>query len=376
MTVAPPTDKHPVKPDRLRSLDAFRGFDMLWIIGLDMLIRSIASVTEIPALDWWAKQLYHARWEGLHFYDLIFPIFVFISGVAIPYSMRTKLGRDISRRVLARHTLKRGIILIFLGMVYNGFFQFEWVTLRYASVLGTIGIAYTIASLVFLFSSSYITRVIWALAILVGVAALQLLYPVPGHGNAVLTQHGIFNAWFDRQFLPGHLYGTSFDPEGWLCAISAGFLALSGCLAGELLYHRKTPQLATVGQLTGMGIILILLGSLSWNLGYPPIKSAWTSTFNLLAAGIALPLLAIFHLLIDFKRAPNWSLPLQVIGMNPLTIYLLYRIIPFDHLSRFFFGGIAQYCGPWQPAVIILGMIVVQYALLHLCYRKRLFLRI
>jgi len=371
-----PSDEQSTKPTRLKSLDALRGFDMLWIIGLDLFIRAVAGITESPLLDWWAEQTQHAQWDGLRAYDLIFPVFVFISGVAIPYAMRAKLERGTGKLKLTLHTLKRVALLIFLGLVYNGFLQLNWETLRYASVLGTIGIAYGIAALVFLFTRSFITRIAWAIALLVGVALLQLLYPVPDHGSAVLTQEGIFNAWFDRTYLPGHLYGTTFDPEGWLCAISAGFLALTGCLAGELLYHRKTPRLLSVGQFIAIGTALILLGWLCWRLGYPPIKSAWTSSFNLLAGGIALLLLALFHLLTDFGKTPNWSLPFQIIGMNPLTIYLLYRIVPFGKISQFFFGGIARHRGEWEQPTLILGMLAIQWLLLYLCYRKRIFLRI
>lgn len=372
----PSASEKPTSPTRLHSLDALRGFDMLWIIGLDLLIKTIAGLTESPCLDWWAGQMRHAAWEGLHIYDLIFPIFVFISGVAIPYAMRAKQARNVSRKSLTLHTLRRTALLILLGVVYNGLLNFEWATLRYASVLGTIGIAYAIAALVFLYTNSFKARAGWASSILIVVAALQLLYPVPEHGSATLTQHGIFNAWFDRAYLPGQLIYGHFDPEGWLCLISAGFLALLGCLAGELLYHKKTPQLVTVGQFLAAGSVLTLLGWICWHFGYPPIKSAWTSSFNLLAGGIALMVFAIFHLLIDFKKTPNWSLPLQIVGMNPLTIYLLYHIVPFAFISRFFFGGIAKLSGEWGQPVLILGMLIIQFSLLYLCYRKRIFLRI
>lgn len=361
---------------RLRSLDALRGFDMLWIIGLDILIRLISSITDSSLLGWLAEQTHHAQWEGVRFYDLIFPIFVFISGVAIPYSMRVKLNKGITRTALSIHTVKRVIILVLLGFIYNGVLNFQWDNLRCASVLGTIGIAYGIAAFLFLFTKTFRARLLCALAILLSVAALQLLIPVPDHGCGVLTQQGIFNAWFDKKFLPGRLYGGSFDPEGWICVFSASFLALLGCLVGELIYKRNSPQLSSIIQISGAGIAFILLGWFCWELGYPPIKAAWTSSFNLIAGGVALLLFAIFHLTIDFKNTPNWSLPFQIVGMNPLTIYLLYRIISFKDISHFFFSGIASLCGRWELSVIATGTIIVQFLILTLCYRKRIFLRI
>ncbi|QQL45636.1 acyltransferase family protein [Sulfuriroseicoccus oceanibius] len=364
------------KPTRLKSLDALRGFDMLWIIGLDLLFRTLAGMTESPALVWLGKQVHHVPWDGLRLYDLIFPTFVFISGVAIPYALRGKLDNGASKLKLTLHTLKRVVILIVLGMVYNGMLQFNWESLRVASVLGLIGISYGIAALVYLAGRSYWWRISTALTILLGVAALQLFYPVPDHGPGLLTREAIFNSWVDQHLLPGQLYFGFHDPEGLVCILSAGFLALLGCLAGELLHHRKSPQFRSVIQFTAAGATLLFLGWLCWDNGYPPIKSAWTSSFNLLAGGIALLLLAFFHLTIDFTPRINWSFPLQVIGMNPLTIYILYHILPFDHVSWFFFGGTAKLCGEWEKVVLIVGMLVVQWLLLLLFFRKHIFLRV
>lgn len=364
------------KPTRLKSLDALRGFDMLWIIGLDLLFRTLAGMTESPALQWLGKQVHHVPWDGLRIYDLIFPVFVFVAGVAIPYAMRGKIDRGVPKWKLTLHTMKRVVVLIVLGMVYNGMLQFNWETLRVASVLGLIGIAYGIAALAYLAGRSYWWRVGFALAILIGVAAVQFLYPVPEHGAGVLTKEGIFNSWIDQQYLPGQLCLPVYDPEGLVCVISAGFLALLGCLAGELLYHRKTPKITSVLLFAASGGVLLFLGWLCWDNGYPPIKSAWTSSFNLLAGGIALLLLAAFHLLVDFTPKFNWSFPFQVIGMNPLTIYLLYYILPFDHVSWFFFGGTARLFDEWEKVALIAGMILVQWLLLWLFYRKRIFLRV
>ncbi len=349
---------------------------MLWIIGLDTLFRALAHTTNHPALVWWGKQMHHVSWDGLRAYDLIFPIFVFVSGVAIPYALKNKQDRGISRKKLTIQTFKRVAILILLGLLYNGLLDFKGDQTRFASVLGTIGIAYGTAALVFLFTRSFRARCLWTGGILLAVAALQLLVPVPGHGAGQFTPDGIINAWIDQQWLPGHLYGGSFDPEGWLCAFSAGFLALLGCLCGEQLRNRAVPQFKSVIQLLLGGGLLISLGALCWHLGYPPIKAAWTSSFNLLAGGIAMILLGIFHLGIDFKPRPDWSLPLQIVGMNPLTIYLICRIVPMASVSGFFFGGVGRLSSTWEPVVLALGILVVEFILLVFLYRKRIFLRI
>jgi predicted acyltransferase len=124
------------------------------------------------------------------------------------------------------------------------------------------------------------------------------------------------------------------------------------------------------------GAALLLAGWVCWRLGYPPIKSAWTTTFNLLAGGICLWVFVAFHLLVDFRPESNWSFPLQVVGMNPLTIYLAERILSFGDISAFFFGGIAARSGKWEGVVLAAGVLAIEWLLLWFLWRKKAFLRV
>ncbi|MGB6222126.1 acyltransferase family protein [Haloferula sp.] len=303
---------------RLRSLDALRGFDMLWIIGLEGVFRSLAEASDSSIRDAVVVQLKHVPWAGLRGYDLIFPLFMFLSGVAIPWSVGNKLERGAARKGVALGILRRAFLLVLLGMIYNGLLNFQFDKLRVASVLGQIGVAYAIAALVWTFVATRSTRVIILVGVMLGVAVLQLLVPVPGHGAGVLTPEGSINGWIDRHLLSGQLYRKDFDPEGLLCIVSASALTLGGAFAGDYLKRQAEPHLRTVGLFLGIGAGLILAGWTCATLGYPSIKSAWTGTFHLYAGGISLILLGIFHWLIDFPKRWNWSFPLQVVGMNPL----------------------------------------------------------
>jgi predicted acyltransferase len=360
----------------LRSLDALRGFDMLWIIGLADLFLQIAKVSKLARLEAFAVQLEHVEWEGLRVYDLIFPLFMFLSGVAVPYALGKKRERGDSRGGLLAGVWKRALILVLLGIAYNGGLQLKFETQRYASVLGQIGIAYGIAASIFLITSTWRARAIWCGGILATIAGLQLLFPVPGHGAGVLTPDGIVNAWLDRLLLPGRLHGGVFDPEGLLCTLSAAALTLGGVLTGEHVKASGTPSYMTAARLLVAGTSLLFAGWLCWKFGYPPIKSAWTTTFNLLAGGICLWLFTAFHLFIDFRPQSKWSFPLEVIGMNSLTIYLAEKIVPPLAISEFFFGGIARLCGEWQEVVLIAGMLLIEWLLLWFLWRKRVFLRV
>lgn len=375
MPPSPPADSAPRAP-RLLSLDALRGFDMLWIIGGDALVRALARWQKIPWLETWAKQLSHVRWEGLQAYDLIFPLFMFLSGLAIPLSLESRLDRGDSKLRLWGKILTRVCLLVFLGAVYNGLLSADPKEPRLASVLGQIGIAWGIAASVHL-----VVRGAWQrVAILAGlfalIAGLQLLTPVPGHGAGVLTREGAINTWLDRSFLPGRLLGGTFDPEGLLCILSASSLTLAGALAGSPLRKATSHGFKFVGWQVLAGAGFVAAGALCWKLGYPPIKALWTVTFDFLAIGISLLVFALFHLVIDVIGLKAWSFPLRVIGMNPLTIYLAARFISFDDPAGLLFGRLARVSGDAGSVILAAGVLVLEWLLLFFLYRKKWFLRI
>lgn len=323
-----------------------------------------------------SNQLRHVFWDGLHAYDLIFPLFMFLSGIAIPLSMDGRLDRGDSRLQLWRKILTRTLLLILLGFFYNGVFSGSTQEPRFPSVLGQIGIAWGIAASLHLLVRNTGVRLAILGGLLAGIAALQLLVPVPGHGAGELTRTGAINAWLDRMLLPGRLHGGTFDPEGLLCIISASALTIAGALTGSRLRGAAGISWKTAGLQALAGISCIGAGWLCWHLGHPPIKALWTTTFNLLAIGISLLLFAAFFSVIDLLRFQRWSFPLRVIGMNPLTIYLLARMVSFQTTSDLLFGRLARHTGDAAPVVLACGVLLVEWALLFFLYRKKWFLRV
>lgn len=358
---------------RVCSLDALRGFDMFWIAGGASLFRTLADVTDWRWADWWSAQMHHVKWQGFQAYDMVFPLFMFISGVAIPFALIGKLEQGVTKAKLLYKVAKRALILLVLGMVYNGALSFGAV--RVASVLGQIGVAYMLAALIVLHCRSVKAQFGWLLGILFGYAVLQLWVPVPGHGAGVLTPEGCINGYIDRLLLPGSLYGTVFDPEGLLCMVSAAGITLMGALAGQVLRAQRLTGFPKTAILAGSGVICVLLGVFlsQW---YPIIKSAWTTTFNLLAGGISLLLLALFYLVIDVWKFQRWTFILRVVGLNSITIYLTMRVVNFAEISSFFFGGVSSLCGAYGPLVLSAGVLVLEWLLLWFLYRKRIFLRV
>ena len=367
----------PKQSERLQSLDVLRGFDMLWIIGGGSLIVALAEATKWGWLQVIAAQMEHVPWAGFHFEDLIFPLFMFISGVAIPYAITAKVEQGVKRKMLFGKIFKRGIILVLLGILYNGLMKNGFSNIRIASVLGQIGLGYLVAASIVLYTKSFNTRLAWLIGILSGIAIMQLAVPVPGYGAGLLTPDGGINAWLDRMFLPGRLYGETFDPEGLLCIVSAISVTLMGSFAGFVLRDGESASKRKAATLAIAGAALVAF-ALILSPVYPIIKAAWTVPFNLLTAGISSLLLSLFYFTIDVK---NWTkgiagykiLFFKVIGMNSITIYLAVNIIGFHQISKFFTGFLAAPLGEW---VVILGSIVIEWLLLYYLYTKKIFLRI
>ncbi len=361
--------------ERLYSLDTLRGFDMLWIIGGGTVIHALAKATGWTWVEAWSHQLHHASWEGFHMEDLIFPLFMFISGVAIPYALTSRLEKGVEQSVLVKKVFKRMILLFLFGLLYNGALQRGFGDLRYASVLSQIGIAYFFAALIVIYTKNLKTRIFWLLGILVFIAALQLLVDIPGYGAGNLTREGSINSWIDQHFLPGRLYGKTYDPEGLLCIVSATSVTLMGTFAGKLLRDKTFAQTKKTGILFITGLVLVII-ALSLSSFYPIIKKIWTVPFNLMAAGSSFLLLAIFYYIIDVKLWRGWILFFQVIGLNSITIYLGVRIIDFGSISEFFTGWLANPAGVYGAVIIAIGAVIVEWLLLYYLYKNKIFLRV
>ncbi len=360
--------------ERLLSLDALRGFDMFWITGGGYLVAVLAKYSGAGWLVALANQMEHVEWAGFHFEDLIFPLFMFISGVAIPFALVSKLERKVPKSQLAKKAFVRGFTLVLLGMVYNGVFSNGFDHPRLASVLGQIGLAYLFASLIVIYSKSFKSRLYWLGGILLGIGIIQLLVPVPGIGAGILTPEGCINGYIDRMFLPGHLYRDIFDPEGLLCIISAISVTLTGTVAGHFLRDKTTTDLQKIKTLLLTGASTVAL-ALILNTFYPFIKACWTSSFDLLTGGIGFLLMTLFYWAIDVKGWKKWSFFFRVIGMNSIFIYLFYDLADPGHITNFILGWTVLW-GDFGQVVNVAGSIMLVWSLLYYMYKKGIFLRV
>lgn len=360
--------------ERLRSLDALRGFDMFWIIGGDRIAHAAAELTEWRWLAWLDEQLHHPEWHGFALYDLIFPLFLFIAGVAMPFSFEKRLERGDSKQSLYRHVIVRGLLLVLLGMIYNGLLKFDWGNMRYPSVLGRIGLAYMFAGLIVL-NTRPRWQLIWIVLLLVGYWAALMFVPVPGFGAGDLSPGHTLTDYIDRLLIPGRLYRGDRDPEGILATIPAIGTALAGALTGQLLKNERHGGYFKTAAMVLWGLACLGLGQL-WNLNFPINKNLWTSSFVLHCAGLSLLLLSVFYLVVDVWRLRSWTLLFVVIGSNSILIYMAQKFIDFEYTTHFFFDGILKNTGAYHALLWALAVILVKWLFLYFLYRKRIFFKV
>ena len=364
--------------NRLLSLDAMRGFDMLFLMGLAGILHELAILATGSSDCWLAQQMHHVAWNGFRQRDTIFPLFLFIAGVAWPFSFAAQLAKGRSMGAIRLRVLKRAVLLVLLGMVYNGILVFDAAHFRVCSVLGLIGVSWAAAALLYTVSG-VAGRVCVAAAIMAGYALVLLFVPSPAApGASPMSVEGCLAGYVNQLLLPGKSGSVSFfEPEGVLSAVSSVSTAILGTLAGDFVRHggpsgfRKAAILLVAG---------VLMSATAWALdGVLPVnKKLWSPTFTLAAGGYSLVLFSLFYWICDVRRWRGWAFPLRVVGMNPITVYLLMRIVPGSGIVGFFLGGVVSLVpsGPCANLVVCAGTLGLWWLVLCFLYRKNVFLKV
>ncbi len=387
--------------ERLASLDIFRGVTVAAMI----LVNNPGSWDDnYPAL-------LHSVWDGCTFADLIFPSFLFIAGVSISLSRAARLARGATPAELTRHVLRRGAILLGLGLLVTWFTGYDWhgglldhlKDWRLPGVLQRIAIVYTAAALLDLHAKPW-QRAGLGLVLLLGYWAALTLIPVPDTGAtgaaALSVPSATLAAYVDRALFDWGVWGDhlwyladppgSWDPEGVLSTVPAIVTGLLGVAAGRWLQRPLTLERRLAGLAAG-GAALVALGYL-WDLVLPINKALWTSSYVVLSAGYAALALAAFGWVADVRGHTRWALPFSVFGVNAILAYagdeiigsLLYKIglIPaetgkIDLASAFYQMIVLPRFEPKTASLVFaLCMVAFWGAILTVLYRRRIFLKI
>ena len=364
------------KNQRLLSIDALRGFDMLFISGGGTFLILLNGKTGISFIDAIATQLQHVPWHGFVFYDFIMPLFLFIAGVSLSFSLTKGKYLGLSDADLIKKVFIRMIVLIGLGIIYKNvpIKFFEPSEIRFGSVLGRIGIACFFSALLFLKYSWQIRLYIIGGILLAYYAALFLI-PVPGFGAGNLTIEGNLVGWFDRAFMPGRLLDGIYDELALLTQIPALCITVFGSIAGDILRRDDSENKRTI-TLVIIGVAAVAIGLL-WNLHFPINKKLWSSSFIMLTSGLGFLILALFYWVIDVKGYKKWTFFFKVIGMNSLTVYFVYHLVNFRQMSRMLLGGIyAPLPEQWHEVIEALGAWSLVWLFLYFLYKKGIFIKI
>ncbi len=380
---------------RLMSLDALRGADMLFIMGFSQAIVAFCAL--LGARECWlAAQMKHVAWHGFHHHDTIFPLFLFLAGVSWPFSYAGQVSKGSSTAKMSLRILKRVLVLFFLGLATAEFFAFKVDNLRYDSVLAHIAVCWAAAAFLYMFVKNGKARLAIAAVLLLGHWLILLSFTAPdaaallastdpavakkvaeytAYGTDNFSFTGNIAGWIDRTFMPGHLYEFVFDPDGLLAKLTGTVTAILGTMAGELLRKRDLSGNRKTLILLGAAVVTLAL-TLAWKPWCPVNKKIWTSTFVLAAASYSFFVLALFYWLIDVKGWRKWTFFFRVIGMNSITIYVMMRFVGFNTMSKFFFSGIAGLGNAdWSRLVLLIGQVLIAWLVLLYLYRKNTFLK-
>lgn len=368
------TDATANSGQRIMSLDALRGFDMFWIMGGHPIFMGLDNVFHNKATAFIKQQFDHVEWFGFNFWDIIMPLFLFLVGVSMVFSLQRRM-KEGSKGTVLKHTIKRVLVLWLLGMIVQGkLLTYDLDKLElYSNTLQAIASGYLIATICLLYLSKR-GQVIATAALLLAFWAIVALVPIDGSTAGAYSQWGNVAYRFDRLVL-----GQFHDGQDYTWIISSlnfGATTMLGVFCGYILQSANLP-LIKLRNLVVLGVALIAAGLL-WNIWHPIIKKIWTGSFVLYAGGISALMLAFFYLVIDMlhvKRGIKWMV---IIGSNAIFAYVAWHLFEpaFTSVSAVFVDGMKRFIGNWYQTVLYFGSFMVIFLILRYMYRHKIFVKI
>ena len=371
---------------RLESLDALRGLDLFFLVAFGPFVSSLIRAADAPCLEGLHHQLSHVSWEGFVAWDLIMPLFLFMSGITIPFAYsRFKQAGD--RKPLVRRLVKRVLLLWVLGMIVQGNLlglDPDHIYL-YTNTLQTIAVGYLFSALFFLFTTIR-TQIISAVVLLLLYWAAMEWVTIDGLGGGDYTQEGNLAEGIDRMLMGRFrdsaemVGGTVVFAKGYyytwiLSSLNFIVTVISGMFAGYIAKSKTLAEKNKVLLYFGIGAASVVAGWL-WGLWLPVIKTIWTSSMVLVSSGYCFLLMGAFYYWIDYKNHRKHLTWLKVYGMNSITAYMLGEAVRFSCVGESLLYGFEQYLGAYYPALIVLSNVAIVFTILLILYRQRIFLKV
>lgn len=370
---------------RLESLDALRGFDLFFLVALGPLMHSLARTANMEWLNESMWVFSHVSWEGFSPWDLIMPLFLFMSGISMPFSLsRYKSISD--KRPLLRRLAKRILLLWIFGMMCQGnLLALDPNTIYlYSNTLQAIATGYLITALLFLFTSRR-TQIITAVVLLLVYWTAMQFITVDGYGGGNYTPQGNLAEWIDNtvlgrfrdtaQVIDGKVVIADWYHYTWiLSSLNFGVTVLTGLFAGYIAKD-KIKEKKKLKLYFGTGITMVIAGWL-WNFQMPVIKTIWTSSMVLVSSGYCFLLMGLFYYWIDYKGHRSGITWLKVYGMNSIVAYMLANVVNFRCIGESLFYGLEQYMGSYYSFLITLWNIGAVYVIIWFMYKRGIFLKV
>ena len=359
--------------NRIRSIDILRGFDMLMIVLADQFFSKLHQGAGSNFTAALAKQFSHPEWLGFRFYDIIMPLFLFVVGAVIPFSMSKYTQNLDNRKSLYLKLLKRFFLLFLLGWIVQGnLLELDISNFKiFSNTLQAIAVGYVFTTIAYVYLKPNHRYLLFVGCLLI--YALLLVLPViPEIGRSTLIPNTNFALYVDHLVFGSFDDGTQYT---WFLS-GLGFTAttLSGLFAGVLIKTQKDKS-RVVKTLLIYGTIALSLG-LIVNTFHPVVKKIWSSTFVLVSSGICYFLMAIFYWVIDVKKQFKWAFFLKVIGMNAITAYVITHVLPFPKIAGFVLFGLAPYTGNYYGLITVIGGFGLLYLLLWYMYKNKTFIKV
>jgi predicted acyltransferase len=357
------------KSNRLMSLDVLRGLDMFFLTILSYIFLRLPEVSDNALFNWLASQCEHPEWAGFTMYDIVFPMFIFIVGVAMPFSFSRRMDREGGKKELFKHVLIRTIVLMVLGLVLWRSEGGPHPVYGYYSVLYRIGFCYFFAAIIMM-NTGIKGQIYWAFGLFIGHWLLMRFVPVPGYGIGDFSPEGNLTTYIGNHIStwvsPNLRYNLSIS------LIPSVSNALFGVLAGQWLRSGREPMEKAKWLLIA-GVLFMLAGLLV-HLDFPINKKLGSPSFHLLTCGISTFLLGLFYLIVDVKGYGKWAFFLIVVGVNPITIYVAGWLIGFNDTANVFVGAFDF--GNAQSLMIAIIAGLIKWLFLYYLWKQKVFLKI
>lgn len=366
-----------IATQRLLSLDFFRGITMFLLVAEGTALWSVLVREPIAGtfLEPFFQQFHHHPWHGLRFWDLIQPFFMFIVGVAMPFSYAKRIKMGEPRNKITRHIIQRCAILLAFGVgLHIGYsHKMVWELWNVLSQLSmTIIIAY------FLMQYKWSVQIAVSIGLLILTEVAYRTFSLEGYNQPFVKDHN-FGTWMDMV-----LMGKINNGGGWVAInfIPTAAHTIWGVVAGQMLMSEKA-AMEKFRKIAIAGLIILATGYLlDWTSVTPIIKRISTSSFVLASGGWALMALAFSYWLIDIKKINGWIFPFVIFGTNAIFIYIFFNTIGEQWLNDFvaiFTNGILSWLGASvfvMSLLTSLTILTLEWLLCYYLYKKRIFFRI